>query len=144
MSSDGNASGPSAMLQEILSSLNSMRQEQSQLATAVELLNTRVNALAGPKPSQHGIPHDASSTSPQIGSVSPQLPPRGHVSRASASSADGLSKPLNGSSDSTSSQRKSSVTSKIILTSYPGQAGVDPLPMRWGEEDPHKRGRKFS
>ena len=24
-------------------------------------------------------------------------------------------------------------TSKIILTSYPGQAGVDPIPLKWGK-----------
>ncbi|KAH0139669.1 hypothetical protein KCU67_g15095, partial [Aureobasidium melanogenum] len=38
------------------------------------------------------------------------------------------------------SGRRSSVTSKIILTSYPGQAGVDPLPMDWGNKDPSLRG----
>jgi hypothetical protein len=38
--------------------------------------------------------------------------------------------------------RRASVskTSKIILTSYPGQAGVDPLPMEWGAKDPAVRG----
>ena len=38
--------------------------------------------------------------------------------------------------------RRASVSkiSKIILTSYPGQAGVDPLPMEWGAKDPAVRG----
>ncbi|KAI1663196.1 gtp cyclohydrolase ii protein [Pyrenophora tritici-repentis] len=38
--------------------------------------------------------------------------------------------------------RRTSVSkfSKIILTSYPGQAGVDPLPMEWGAKDPAVRG----
>ncbi|GAM85379.1 hypothetical protein ANO11243_033860 [Dothideomycetidae sp. 11243] len=37
-------------------------------------------------------------------------------------------------------RRSSLTTSKIILTSYPGQAGVDPLPMSWGAGDAATRG----
>jgi len=37
--------------------------------------------------------------------------------------------------------RKSSTsTSKIILTSYPNQPGVDPCPMNWGSPNPEERG----
>ncbi|KAI5306917.1 Uracil-regulated protein 1 [Ascosphaera pollenicola] len=31
-------------------------------------------------------------------------------------------------------------TSKIILTTYPGQSGVNPIPLDWGNPDPLKRG----
>lgn len=29
---------------------------------------------------------------------------------------------------------------RIILTTYPGQVGVNPIPMNWGSSDPSKRG----
>lgn len=35
---------------------------------------------------------------------------------------------------------KKSPVSKIILSTYPGQAGVVPIPLNWGEQDPAKRG----
>ncbi|KAL8745679.1 MAG: hypothetical protein Q9190_002219 [Brigantiaea leucoxantha] len=31
-------------------------------------------------------------------------------------------------------------SSRIILTTYPGQSGIDPLPIYWGHSDPIKRG----
>ena len=31
-------------------------------------------------------------------------------------------------------------TSRIILTTYPGQAGIDPIAMNWGNESPTERG----
>lgn len=60
-------------------------------------------------------------------------------------SVDGYGRNLNGASSQqplSSSPRRGSTTSKIILTSYPGQAGVDPLPMEWGAQDAQKRGRE--
>lgn len=130
-----------AILQEILSSLKALRQDHSQLVTAVDAINGRVNALAGVKQAQDGIAHDASYPSPRFGPNSPQIPPRGHHSRESLSSLDGYGKDINGQAQSTTPpHRKASMTSKIILTSYPGQAGVDPLPMEWGASDPKKRG----
>lgn len=37
-------------------------------------------------------------------------------------------------------RQSSAFSSKIVLTSHPGQSGVDPLPMDWGNSDPDKRG----
>lgn len=37
-------------------------------------------------------------------------------------------------------ERRTSLSSKITLTSYPGQSGVDPLHMSWGHPDPISRG----
>ena len=130
-----------AVLQEILSSLKALRQDHSQLVTAVDAINGRVNTLAGVKQSQDGIAHDASFPSPRISANSPKIPPKGHHSRESLSSLDGYGKDVNGQAQpNTPPPRKASTTSKIILTSYPGQAGVDPLPMEWGASDPRKRG----
>ena len=151
-----------SLLAQILTSLNSLRQEQSHLATAIDTLNARVNSLAAAGVQQtqpNGTDHDVATTSsisPRILPVSsPILAPRGHASRGSTASIEGSGRAINGggsghgngSSESTTllppaSPRRSSVTSKIILTSYPGQSGVDPLPMEWGARDPQKRGRK--
>lgn len=32
------------------------------------------------------------------------------------------------------------MASRIILTTYPGQAGIDPVPLEWGAHDPAVRG----
>jgi len=132
----GSADDSNALLQEILGTLKSLKQDHSQLASAVDAINGRVNVLAGVKQSHDGISHDASYPSPKVGASSPRVPPR---SRDSVSSFDG--KDPNGHAHTASSPaRSSALTSKIILTSYPGQAGVDPLPMEWGAKDPEKRG----
>jgi GTP cyclohydrolase II len=133
-----------AKLDAILSSIADLRLDHKDLAAAVDATNGRVNALAGSQQSRDGIAHDASHPSPRIGSLSesPRLDPRGHVSRASVSSIDGGSKDANGQplSQSPPPPRKGSTISKVILTTYPGQSGVDPIPMQWGEDDPQKRG----
>jgi hypothetical protein len=41
---------------------------------------------------------------------------------------------------STSADAQSGFTSRIILTTYPKQIGIKPLPMEWGHPDPLKRG----
>ena len=133
------------LLQEILSSLNTLKEQQSRLAVAVEAINGRVNAIADTQHARYAVFHDATHASPQIVPTSSKPAPSGHVSRTSAGSTDASGKSLNASSDSaiSSSPRKGSLTSKITLTSYPGQVGVDPIPMIWGETDPLKRGRRY-
>ncbi|CZT21609.1 probable bifunctional GTP cyclohydrolase II/3, 4-dihydroxy-2butanone-4-phosphate synthase [Ramularia collo-cygni] len=132
----------SQKLDTILAKLNqleqgqaSLRQNDAVLGTTVEAINGRVNALAGVKLAQDGTAHDASLPSPK-------LPPNAHHQRDGIPSID---ETANESSENTESatppaRRPSATTSKIILTSYPGQAGVDPLPMEWGAKDPRKRG----
>ncbi|KAK7417321.1 hypothetical protein QQZ08_011664 [Neonectria magnoliae] len=43
-------------------------------------------------------------------------------------------------SPSTPSGQRPGYTSRIILTTYPKQIGINPLPMDWGNSDPLKRG----
>ncbi|KAK3673600.1 putative GTP cyclohydrolase [Recurvomyces mirabilis] len=139
----------SALLQEILASVRSLKQDQQQLADTVDAINGRVNVLAGLKQSHEGIIHDASAPSPRMQAQpyllgSPRIPPHGHHSRESVSSSDGFSKDKesNGHALSTSPppRRPSTTLSKIVITTHPGQAGVDPLPMDWGNSDSQKRG----
>ncbi|KAK3716853.1 putative GTP cyclohydrolase [Vermiconidia calcicola] len=123
-----------ARLDAIISSLNALRQGQDQLASQVDGINGRVNTLAGVKQVKDGIAQDVPASSPRVTA-------RGWHSRESVSSTDGIGRDINDEAQSASPPpRKASTTSKIILTSYPGQAGIDPLPMEWGASDPEKRG----
>ncbi|KAM0487926.1 hypothetical protein ACHAP7_001744 [Fusarium lateritium] len=55
---------------------------------------------------------------------------------APVASGDKLKAPSLPSSD----QRQQGFTSRIILTTYPKQIGINPLPMDWGNPEPAKRG----
>ena len=129
------------VLQEILASLRSLQQENAQLAATVDAISGRVNVLAGVKQAQEG----ANGTN-GISSVidDKPLPKPAAISETDLSGlSPGASPSLNGqqpTSPPPGADRRGSITSKIILTSYPGQAGVDPLPMSWGAKDPKQRG----
>lgn len=120
-----------AKLDQLEQGQANLRQNDALLGTTVEAINGRVNALAGVKLARDGTAHDASLPSPK-------LPPPHHQ----RDSIDETAKETNGQKEpaSPSTRRPSATTSKIILTSYPGQAGVDPLPMEWGAKDPRERG----
>ncbi|THZ10681.1 hypothetical protein D6C95_00396 [Aureobasidium pullulans] len=118
-----------AILQEILASLKTIQQENTHLAAAVDAINGRVNILAGVKQVKDLTVDPAAVERNKQHQVAPVI---STITQDAASSRDLPPVPESG--------RRSSVTSKIILTSYPGQAGVDPLPMNWGNKDPSLRG----
>jgi len=119
-----------AMLQEILSSVRSLKQEHSELSASVDAINGRVNTLAGIKQIQDGVAHDATHPIPKNPGTDSVAPPNDE------------DKDVDAQATSPPPERRPSTTStsKIILTSYPGQAGVDPIPLKWGAKDPHERG----
>lgn len=113
-----------AMLKEILSSVRSLKQENAQLSASVDAINGRVNTLAGIKQITDGVAHDAALSSSKT--------------TVDSKNVDGSLEDKEATDDSQSAspptERRPSTTStsKIILTSYPGQAGVDPIPLKWG------------
>lgn len=118
-------------LRDILSSLKTLQQGQTQLAGVVNWINTKVNLLGSNKQTDYAPTGQATAT------------PVSHVNNGSnlekgSLSAEQQPNGLRNTSDVTA--RRSSIASKIILTSYPGQAGIDPLPMRWGHKDALQRG----
>jgi hypothetical protein len=118
-----------AMLQEILLSVRSLKQEHSQLSASVDAINGRVNTLAGIKQIQDGVAHDASLPSPTIAAQS-----KSNIGSLAGTTKDGNTDESEVATPPT--ERRPSTTtssSKIILTSYPGQAGVDPIPLKWGK-----------
>jgi len=112
-----------AMLQEILSSVRSLKQEHSELSASVDAINGRVNTLAGIKQIQDGVAHDATHPIPKNPGTDSVAPPNDE------------DKDVDAQATSPPPERRPSTTStsKIILTSYPGQAGVDPIPLKWGK-----------
>ncbi|KZL66124.1 GTP cyclohydrolase II [Colletotrichum tofieldiae] len=133
-------SGPTSKdgcLAEVLSSLKSIQQTQSDLVAAVESLNHRYQQLAGDT--------DVAALGP--GSSLGEAPDRPRTPRRSETGAVG-DLAQSSSSDLTlqapavpsSPSQRSGLTSRIILTTYPKQIGINPLPMKWGELDPHTRG----
>ena len=127
---NGTADNQTALLQEILKGLHSLKQEHSQLAATVDAIGGRVNVLAGVKQTKEAAAEDRERSKPA-------LQPTSHTINASLGNASG---PQSISPPPPENGRRPSITSKIILTSYPGQAGVDPLPMNWGAKDPAIRG----
>ncbi|PVI02765.1 GTP cyclohydrolase II [Periconia macrospinosa] len=128
------SSSSEALLKGILEELVALRKENVQLASAVDGINGRVNTLAGIKQIKDEAKSDAStSVLQQTKAVEPQ----------SDKTVEEVSKEYEeppSNVDSSARRTSMSKVSKIILTSYPGQAGVDPLPMEWGHKDPAIRG----
>ena len=151
-SSTGQENSLATTLQEILSSVKSLQQEHSQLASAVDAINGRVNTLAEikevhdqaakgtpaiePQPAAAGHYHRSSDAERQTSPLTLSGQDPAHASPLPALSTS----PAMPSSPHLDGSRRSSYSSKIILTSYPGQSGVDPVPMHWGSKDPNLRG----
>ncbi|KAF4634663.1 hypothetical protein G7Y89_g3442 [Cudoniella acicularis] len=133
-----------ALMKEVLEALKTLQTNQIQLASNVDAISGRVNVLAGmkevrdvatessnealnkttdpipiPIPIEPTIPDEAIPNSPSL----PATQIVGDKGVVPASHA-----------------RKPSTTSRIILTTYPNQSGINPLPMDWGHKDPQQRG----
>jgi hypothetical protein len=128
------SSTDNVVLKEILEGLKAMRLENSQLASAIDKINGRVNVLAGVKQVK-----DEAATDAANGTLSTEKAKEAD----SAQTVEAVSQqyePTSPNAEAPPRRASVSKTSKIILTSYPGQSGVDPLPMEWGAKDPAVRG----
>lgn len=129
-------SSSDALLKEILEGMNSLRKENSQLVSAIDAINGRVNMLAEIKQ----IKDEAKVQPPN---TSPFEKAKEAVAALSEKTVEAITKQYEETpsvADALPRRASVSKTSKIILTSYPGQAGVDPLPMDWGHKNPAIRG----
>lgn len=128
-------SSPSdAVLKEILDGLKALRAENSVLAASVDKINGRVNMLAGIKQIKDEAASEAAN-----GTLTAEKASEADAGKSVEAVSEQYEQPP---SNADAEPRRTSVSkiSKIILTSYPGQAGVDPLPMEWGAKDPAVRG----
>lgn len=118
------AENNAALLEQILVTLKSIQHDNTALSAAVDAINGRVNALADVKELK-----DAARPSVSVKSIPEEAPP---------SPTEDENQPP--SEVQVRPKPSSAASSRIILTTYPGQSGIDPLPMSWGEKDPDKRG----
>lgn len=117
-------------LSQILHILKSIKDDYKSLASTVESINGRVNDLSEIKHIGDTVKETPPAANPKHDEDS-HLPP--HSQPQVLESATLEISPA-------SSLSRSTPISRIILTTYPGQAGIDPLPMNWGHRDPLKRG----
>lgn len=125
------ASGGSAdVLNEILSGLKLLQKDQTNLALVVEKLDKRISGLNGGGRTREDFSSGLSRVNASPGSLDSTRKEQTITEKSLAQESEDNVAPL----------RRASATSKIILTSYPGQVGVDPLNMNWGHSDPAQRG----
>ncbi|CAL8582014.1 Putative GTP cyclohydrolase [Xanthoria parietina] len=132
---------PHDVINQILRTVESVQDGQKQLAEDVLSIKGRLELLA--------LQQDHSEKEEDIGTTK-------NVSNTNKQSPDRLlpaSAPINASSlpgsrqvsfnDKPAPPQRSAATSlssRIILTTYPGQAGIDPIAMSWGHYDQMQRG----
>lgn len=146
----GSSSDQHELLKSVLSTVQSIRKDYQDLSAALECIQRQVNELSDAKKAHDSAGETRLSLS-RI--VSAQLPATGdeHVANDTESvpnaqtSLFGLeATESNGARSDGESllERKNSAvaTSRIILTTYPGQSGIDPLIMNWGHVDALQRG----
>ncbi|KAG4434187.1 Uracil-regulated protein 1 [Cadophora sp. M221] len=146
-------SDQTGLLKEVLEAVKALTVNQTLLASHVDAISGRVNVLAGMKE----VRDVADSGAAAAASIAPvkkiesldddddesQHPPVAVddvVPQSPSLPATQLEGGPSSPSSALSHARKPSVTSRIILTTYPGQSGINPLPMDWGHKDPQERG----
>ncbi|KAI4168920.1 MAG: hypothetical protein LQ343_006042 [Gyalolechia ehrenbergii] len=135
-------------LGEILSTLQSVRDDYQRLSAIVQSIQGRLgagNEPQGPLKSLPGSHQHVSSVNRLIGKQEEDsvTPPPTILPSASPSIPS-----LDGKRDASTNEKPASpprgaasgFSSRIILTTYPGQSGIDPIVMNWGHPDPAERG----
>jgi len=117
-------------MDEVRDALKTIAEGQAQLLSVVSSVSKRVDDLEKDSKSASGT-NAAVKTATIIplvdGTETPPLLPADAGSQSPP--------PVLATADT-----QSGFTSRIILTTYPKQIGIKPLPMEWGEPDPLKRG----
>jgi len=132
-------SDTSDLLQKLLTAVNSIQYDHKALAAAIDAINGKVNALAGVKQikDEAGVQQIKDEAEDEAGAKTPaekvaqppQSPSKDEQAPHSEAAAPGPHV-----------HRRPTTSSRIILTTYPGQSGIDPIVMNWGVKDPAQRG----
>ncbi|CAG9943120.1 unnamed protein product [Clonostachys rosea f. rosea IK726] len=123
----------------LVATILKLQETQSQLVATVEALSNRVN-VAFPDTASPPFPATlvARSVKSEDGDAQSAIPISSIESVSRDVEDDGGK--TQRSSEAASPAQKSAFTSRIVLTTYPKQIGISPLPMDWGNPDPLKRG----
>lgn len=135
------------MLKQILLTLQSIRQDYQHLSAAVDSIQGQINVLSEVKQvhdvaggnhisQAHVAPTEPSLTGQQQLSSDTETSPDAQASSVEFGSVD----PSEARSAGEPVKQSAIATSRIILTTYPGQSGIDPVIMNWGHVDPLRRG----
>ncbi|KIW09387.1 uncharacterized protein PV09_00281 [Verruconis gallopava] len=122
------------LLAQLLEDIKTIKSDNARLTSQLDSINGKVNILSSVKQINESAELSTSSqqTAPATGAEQerPKTP--------SEEAQD--TKPSSAATSPSVRRESTSFSSKIILTSYPGQAGVDPIPLKWGAADPQVRG----
>ena len=151
-------SGPAAppadqtyMLQEILGNLQTLQQSHRALAASVESIEGRVNAFVNVRHVNDAARHPSQGLDKKLQNSpalteshlqgSPALIPLELTSSPKSVPTDRSAEGAHNGKGSPAAHSISATTSsKITLTTYPHQSGIDPIIMNWGDTDPMQRG----
>ena len=140
----GDAASPSdqhELMKQILSTVQSIREDYQHLSAAVECIQGQVNVLSRVKQVHDTTTTNHRSSTPTASAQSSRTGDE-RVARAS-SPGSGSTGPSEAPSDGEclyERKHSATATSRIVLTTYPKQSGIDPLLMNWGHDDALKRG----
>lgn len=135
------------VLKQILDTVHSVQHDHKQLSTVVQHIQKRLDAEIEHRPSQHLMTEsDQNARSVQralekkhdSAKASPAMNPSASPSLLSLDGTKGLG--ISGKPASPQRGMAPGLSSRIILTTYPGQSGIDPLVMNWGHANPSQRG----
>lgn len=140
------ASNQEELLKQILFNLQSIRQDYQHLSTAVESIQRQFKVLSGVK-QVHDVAGGNHLSQTRIAPTEPSLTADQQVAsefeagpNAQPSLQLGPAEPSEARNAGEPVKQSATATSRIILTTYPGQSGIDPLAMNWGHVDALRRG----
>ena len=138
------------LLKQVLSTVQTIRKDYQHLSAAVECIQQQVNVLSNVK-QVHDTAGESDLSQTRIVSAQPSgtgdeqvasdtnIVPNAQTSLLGLGSAE--SNGARGDGESLFERKNSAAAiSRIILTTYPGQSGIDPLIMNWGQIDALQRG----
>lgn len=133
---------PHDVINQILRTVESVQDGQKQLAEDVLSIKGRLELLALQQ--DHNEKEEDIGTTKNVSNTNKQSPDRLLSASTNASSLPSLqgSRQVSFNDKPAAPQRSAatSLSSRIILTTYPGQAGIDPIAMSWGHHDQMQRG----
>ncbi|KAH8984461.1 GTP cyclohydrolase N terminal-domain-containing protein [Lactarius akahatsu] len=128
------SSTDSAVLAQILTQLESLQLSQQVLQAKIDTLTNPVSPGTWPA-SSHGLPSPIPASSLSLDGA-PSTPPSGPTQAIATSvgekGVDGIS--------AEKEREKVLYPGRVLLTTYPDQHGVKPVPLKWGAANPTERG----
>ncbi|KAI6090828.1 putative GTP cyclohydrolase II [Hypoxylon rubiginosum] len=131
MASSGAGADSGVTMADVLQALKAIQENQNRLATEVQTVSSRLDTLA--PTSQSPIPDSKRSPSLLAGTPTSPVQTSLAATETEADSTTAVTKEA-------AQAQKSGFTSRIILTTYPKQIGINPIPLHWGAPDPSDRG----